>query len=404
VLSVLYICYLSLDDPLVHTQVVAYLAGLAEGGHRIHLLTFEVRRLGVMARRQRRAALAARGISWHHLRYHKRPSLPATLADVVCGAALGLWIVVRHRLRAVHARSHVAAAMAIPVACVARRALIFDIRGLMAEEYVDAGTWKPGSAPVRLTKAIERAAIRRADACVVLTRRVARLLFGDAPARPVRVIPCCADVERFATLQGARDRTRRELGIEGKLVMVYCGKFGGWYLEGDMVDFFARARATLPELHFLVISQSDGQQIREAFAARSVETTAYTVMSAPPERVGEYLTAADFAIAFIKQTFSKISSSPTKIGEYLAAGLPVLTGSGVGDVDELLTEAGVGVLVDRYETATYDRATGELAELLADQGIRERCRKTAAKQLSLRATGIPAYDSLYRLVAAGSKA
>ena len=42
-LRVLYICYLSLEDPLVHSQVVAYLAGLAERGHAVHLLTFEPR-------------------------------------------------------------------------------------------------------------------------------------------------------------------------------------------------------------------------------------------------------------------------------------------------------------------------------------------------------------------------
>ena len=37
----LYVCYLSLEDPLVETQVVAYLEGLARRGHTIHLLTDE---------------------------------------------------------------------------------------------------------------------------------------------------------------------------------------------------------------------------------------------------------------------------------------------------------------------------------------------------------------------------
>ena len=46
----LYVCYLSLDDPLVDTQVVAYLEGLARRGHTIHLLTFEPRR-GIQKRR-----------------------------------------------------------------------------------------------------------------------------------------------------------------------------------------------------------------------------------------------------------------------------------------------------------------------------------------------------------------
>src|SRR4051812_3410679 len=84
-LRVLHLCYLSLDDPLVQTQVVAYLAGLARSGHEIHLLTWETD-LSPGRKRERRAELAARGIAWHGLRYHKRPSLPATVYDVVVGS------------------------------------------------------------------------------------------------------------------------------------------------------------------------------------------------------------------------------------------------------------------------------------------------------------------------------
>ena len=108
--------------------------------------------------------MAAHDIRWHGLRYHKRPSLPATIYDTFAGAALTAWLVRRHRLAAVHARSHVPAAMALLAIRVLRTkaSLIFDIRGLMAEEYVDAGRWKQGGIPFRLTKAAERAAIRRA--------------------------------------------------------------------------------------------------------------------------------------------------------------------------------------------------------------------------------------------------
>ena len=84
----LYLCYLSLDDPLVHTQVVAYLSGLAAAGHHIHLLTFETRRLTRARRRRLRASLARKGIRWHGLRYHKRPSLPATVYDTLAGAVV----------------------------------------------------------------------------------------------------------------------------------------------------------------------------------------------------------------------------------------------------------------------------------------------------------------------------
>ncbi len=92
----LYVCYLSLEDPLVQTQVVAYLAGLSRLGHTIHLLTFETSRLTRSRRREIRAELAKKGIAWHGLRYHKRPSLLATFVSFSgrilprgCYAAIG---------------------------------------------------------------------------------------------------------------------------------------------------------------------------------------------------------------------------------------------------------------------------------------------------------------------------
>src|SRR5689334_9016180 len=118
-LRALYICYLSLDDPLVHTQVVAYLEGLAARGHVIHLLTFDTP-LTEQRRSELAEQMAAKGIHWHSLRYHKAPSLPATVFDVFAGVAFALRLIRRERLTAVHARNHVPAAMALIVRRLAR--------------------------------------------------------------------------------------------------------------------------------------------------------------------------------------------------------------------------------------------------------------------------------------------
>ena len=173
----LYICYLSLEDPLVHSQVVAYLEGLSARGHTIHLLTFDTH-IGEERRAQLREDLAGRGITWHSRRYHKRPSLPATVYDTLAGAITAMRIVRRYGLDAIHARNHVPAAMGLLAKRITGRRLIFDLRGLMAEEYVDAGHWREGGIPYRLTHAVQRAAIRRCAGMVMLTER--------GPAPPVR--------------------------------------------------------------------------------------------------------------------------------------------------------------------------------------------------------------------------
>ena len=49
---------------------------------------------------------------------------------------------------------------------------LFDLRGLMAEEYLDARRWTEDDVKFRLTKRIERVFFREADALVGLTHRI----------------------------------------------------------------------------------------------------------------------------------------------------------------------------------------------------------------------------------------
>ncbi len=391
-------CYLGLDDPLVHSQVVAYLQGLSALGHTIHLVTFESVRLTRARRRHLREQMAALGIVWHGARYHKRPSLPATVYDVIRGGLLAACLIRRHRLEIFHARSHMPAAMALIAARFCSFRLLFDIRGLLAEEYVDAGIWGQGSLPFRLTKRVERIALARAAGAVVLTERVQPVLFAKDDPR-VEVIPCCVDLDRVEAQQHERAETRRRLAIDDRIVLIYVGKFTGWYLQREMVEFFARARNVIPTLHFLVLSQSDPSWIRDEFARFDIPDSARTVTRVPPERIGAHLAAADAAIAFIQPCYSKISSSPTKIGEYLAAGLPIVTGRGIGDVDSLLEQHDSGVVLDSFAPENLDRAAHQLQQRMSDAGHRERSRQ-AAQALSLAKVGVPRYATLYERVAA----
>jgi glycosyltransferase involved in cell wall biosynthesis len=399
-LRAVYLCYLSLDDPLVHTQVIAYLTGLAAAGHEIHLMTFETRRLTRRQRRDVRARLSKLGVRWHRLRYHKRPSLPATLFDTALGALFATGLVIRHDLNALHARSHVPAAMALIAQRLLwrrRPALIFDIRGLMAEEYVDAGRWQRGGVPYRLTKAVERVAIGRADGIVVLTERIRRTMFGTHANRAVHVIPCCADVDALAAAAVARERQRDELGVADATVMVYVGKFGGWYMADEMAEFFAVARRSIPNLHFLILTQGDREEIERALEQQAIRSD-FTIASTSPELLRCYLAAADLGISFIRPAPSKASSSPTKIGEYLGAGLPVVCTSGVGDLDALITPD-VGTLVSAHTEAAYRAAADQSIRLLARADVADRCRALARRELSLAEVGIPRYRRLYEEVA-----
>ncbi len=399
-LRVLYVCYLSLEDPLVHSQVVAYLVGLAQRGHTVHLLTFEPG-LESTRRQHIKDDLDKRGIAWHSLRYHKRPSLPATVLDALIGALAAARLVRRHRLDAIHARNHVPATMALIACRLVHCRMIFDIRGLMADEYVDAGRWKRESVAYRLTQWIQQTALRRADGVVTLTEAV-RPYLGEAKADSdtISVIPCCADLEQIERRSQEREAVRAELGVGDRLVMVYVGKFTGWYMEREMADFLSAARQSQPDLLFLIVTQADPSPMLRELSRCEISARDYRVLRTEPEDVGRYLAAADVGLSFVKPCFSKISSSPTKIGEYLAAGLPVVSTAGIGDIDALLRDNDVGALVENLSIPGYEAAVGTVRELRDDPNVRQRCAAVARENLSLQEIGIPRYDALYQRLAA----
>lgn len=403
-LKTLYISYFGMTKHLSHSQVIPYLQGLTGAGIDVTLLSFE-EKLAPPEREDEAIArvgqlLAASKIRWKWLRYHKRPSLPATAYDVTIGTLYAAWLVLRNRIDAVHSRGYVPLPMALFCKWFCGAKLVFDVRGLMAEEYVDAGHWKQGSRPFRMTKWFECRAFRNADAVIVLTERVRDILRSSskelqASKAPVHVIPCCAEVERF---EAPRDREaiRRELGITGSPVLAYVGSLGTWYMGAEMVRLFKELLQTRPEAMFLILTQTPDEAIK-VLESEGVQRERYLIRTVSPEQVPNLLTVADIGIAFIKPCYSKISSSPTKIAEYLAGGLPIISNRGIGDVDALVEGESVGTLVDDFSAQEYSRAVRKMLEML-EQGhpIRERCRKVAKLKFSMKDVGQPAYVSLYR--------
>src|SRR5205085_1211364 len=126
------LCYFGLREPLVQTQVLPYLRGLATSGVDVSLLTFEPelkKGWTTGGLEEKRSELARAGIRWHRLPYHKRPTLPATAFDILAGALYAARLARREGIQVLHARSHVPMAMALLARTPARCRTVFDVRG-----------------------------------------------------------------------------------------------------------------------------------------------------------------------------------------------------------------------------------------------------------------------------------
>ncbi len=390
--DILYISYDGMLEPLGQSQVLAYLKHLAVD-RCIHIISFEKPEdwANVTERDRITQDIAATSIVWHPLRYHKQPSAVATAWDIICGITLGLWLVLRHRLCIVHARSYVPSVMALALKRLTGVKYIFDMRGFWADERVDGGLWSRSGQMFRVAKGFERHFLLAADYVVSLTHAGVDemqhfdYLQGRMPA--ISVIPTCADLTRFKPLPRA--------SICSEFVLGYVGAVGLYYLFDEVVACFAQLLSIQPNARFLIVNRGQHAYILERLTAGGVPGSSVELTSATHAEVPQQMSRMDAGIFFIKPVFSKQASAPTKLAEFLGCGIPCLGNAGVGDMAEVLEGEQVGVAIRSFDAVSRSVALQQLLQLVANSDTSARCVTAAQKYFSLD-EGVRSYDKIYR--------
>ena len=399
----LYVCYFSLYEPLVQTQVLPYLRGISRAGTKVWLLTFERATPEYWKTEPAetwRDRLREDGIEWLTLPYHRRPSLPAKIVDIVTGTLRVIRTVRREKIDIIHARAELATVIGLLARPFTGARVIFDIRGLLGDYFVEAGHWRAGGLLHRITKMADRF-LYRADAFVVLTDRARAELFPVVSEKPIQVIPTCFDPERWNAPQ---EDIREAIGARGRTIIVYAGSLGITYLTRELADFFAVARTIDESAFLLVATHSSPQLIKEQLDRAGVPAADFHIAYVPPENLPAYLCASDIAMCLVKPGYSKLASSPTKFAEYLASGLPVISTRGIGDLDAVIDNERVGVLVDDLTAESYANAFRHADALRKQPGFTDVCREVAHRYYDLHSIGSARYMRLYRAVSARAHA
>lgn len=397
----MFLSHNGMTEALGQTQVLPYVRGIGAAGVHIDLFACEPPGTRSAEAAKIAAALQPWNIRYSALRRRPTTSLLDKVRDAgdLLGAALLQAARAGRRPDIVHARSQLPAAVAAALrAALPGARLIFDCRGLLAEEYVDMGHWRAGEVRHALTTQMEARLFSRADRVVVLTTALADELCGAGGpcagrAEAVVVIPCCVDTDRFRPDPQARARHRAELGVaDDEMLLCFAGSTARYDLEVAARLLAALRRRT--RARFLLLSRAPAEPVRAIFARQGL-ADALLIVGAPPAAVPGWLCAADMAIACLRDSRSSIATSPTKIAEGLATGLPTVVSAGIADSSRLL---GPGLLpvVPQDSGAVVEVAEALLQLLSNPEEARAGARDTALRHFSLSEVGLRRYQALYR--------
>ncbi|MBS1576947.1 MAG: glycosyltransferase [Bacteroidetes bacterium] len=381
--KVLYITYDGMTDSLGQSQVLPYLIGLSRKGYEITILSFEKKQRFNKYRNIIEKITAEAKIEWVPISFTSKPPVVAKYYDMVRMKLKVFSLYNKNKYDLIHCRSYLAADLGLTIKRKEKAKFLFDMRGFWADEKKDGGSWNQDKLIFRKIyryyKKKEAQFVHDADCIISLTESGKNEMMrwpSYNPQVPLKVIPCCADMDHFSLTSPAAKKAGRDiLGISGdELVISYLGSIGSWYMLNEMLELFSVIKEKYIDSKFLFITHSSPGLIFSELEKYKISPHDIVVKEATRNEVPVFMKASDISVSFIKPVYSKLSSSPTKLGEVLSMGIPVIVNSGVGDVEEIIKQTEAGYVINSFNKNEYSKVAECLGMLtrISPSSIREK--------------------------------
>jgi len=381
---ILVLTYWPYNDALVQTYTLPYLGILGKQlpeSSVIHLVTLEPN--GTLLK-----PVHHPGIRHHPYRYVPF-GLKGTIATIILLLKLARLILV-HGIDTIHAWCTPAGMLGYILAVATGKRLVVDSLEPHAEAMVENGTWKRNGMAFKVLFRFERLQTRKAEAVIAAAPGMegyAKSKYGVVPKR-FFVKPACVDLNLFSARNRKSPVLLKKYGLEGKIVCVYAGKFGGIYQDREIFRFFrACSDHWGGRFHVLLLTSHDMLKLRPFMEAEGLSTEMFTLQWAPHQEIPDLMGLGDFGITPVKPVPSKRFCSPIKNGEYWALGLPVVITPGISEDSRIIQEHDAGVVIRGSDEATSDLAVSELDHLLTSHTrdeLYDRIRPLAEKYRNFR--------------------
>lgn len=396
-MQVLYLSYDGMTDPLGQAQVIPYLIGLSAKGYQFTIISAEKSERFHNTGSNISLLLKKNNINWLPIPYHKKPPVLSTLRDLYTMQKVALNLNPRPQL--IHCRSYPGSWVGAKIAQDWNIPFIFDMRGFWADERVEGKLWNTKKPLYKIIyqyfKKKEKSFFTQAAGVVSLTQ-AALPVIQNLVQQPIdiRVIPCCVDIAHFSYQDSnLQNELRNKLDLsKDDFVLGYAGSLGTHYMMEEMLDFFVCLCKSFPQAKMLWITPDAPDALHYAAQQKGISAEQYRVCVGTRHEMPALLQICTLHLYFIKPTFSKIASSPTKLAEILASGKPVITNTGIGDVDTILSQNDAGILVNSFDTLSYKLAIEKITLLLNKPTT--FYLQVAVENFSLT-HGVEAYSKLY---------
>lgn len=391
--NILVLTSWSFRDALVQNYTLPYIRIFQKKlpkGSKVFLMTLEQERLSLSAED---AKEIEEKLASEHIFLLRFPYRRFGIGQILLWAKIFIQLIgliFREKIYALHPWCTPAGAAGFILSVLTGRKLILDSYEPHAEAMTESFTWKRDSAAFNILFTLEKWQTKRAEifiACTPYMREYAERAYGaNFGGKKFLFKPACTDFKLFNTDFCKNEKLLHECQLEGKIVCVYAGKFGGSYLENEVFDFFAVCQSFWGEkFAVLLLSAHTDEEIFAYCRAAGVDFLRVRKFFVPHHDVPRYMALADFGITPFKPVPSKRYGTPVKNGEYWALGLPVVITKNISDDSDIIQHHDIGYVLQNLSREEYENAVKKINSLLQNcekLALRNKIRAVAEKYRS----------------------
>ena len=391
-----------MTDPLGQSQVLPYITALSKQGYSFTLISCEKPDRYESNKAVIEKICTENSIDWRPLLYHKSPPILSTIWDINQIQKLAYRLEEEKSFSLVHCRGYISALIGLGLKRRYGTKFLFDMRGLWADEKLDAGAWRLDHPIYKLVynffKKKEKEFFLNADHTISLTQRGKQEIqswdYMQGIADNINVIPCCADMDLFDYNKLDSNSVQEWKNIlqisDTDFIVSYLGSIGTWYMLEEMLDFFKVVKTKWINAKFLFITHDEHERIKSEAEKRGLLKD-IIIQAGQRNEVPSLLSLSSLSLFFIRPTYSKLASSPTKQAEIMAMGIPLLCNAGVGDTDTIVDKYQAGYVLNNFTKDDYQNLVDTIN--LSDYSKQEL--RAAASDYASLDEGVRRYGYVY---------
>ncbi len=378
--NILVITYWPYKSGLIQAHVLPYVNIFQKytNGGKVYLLTQETEELSPEEKKEIQNSLKSQNIEWLPIRYTPFNGKNFLRWGFILFPKL-IGFILKHKINMLHAWCTPGGTIAFILSKLTATPMLVDFYEPHADSMVELKVWKKEGMNYKILKYFEVLQSHHAEFLICSNKDMPEYVLENynykIPEKKYFYKPNCIDFSKFYP-RPKNQKLLQKLNLQGKIVGLYVGKFGGIYFEEETFWLFKKALEYYGKerFHALVLTPDNAEQVRKYAEKAEFPQENLTLKFVFHKHIPEYMSLADFAISPIKPVPSKRYSSPIKDGEYWAMGLPVIIPENISEDSEIIRKHNIGYVLSEISGQEFRKSIEHIDKLL-NSGNREQLQQ-----------------------------